>query len=118
MNIETEHKNGRFFIRFTSDLITPCDIESIYPALQLALANGTRNIILSVIVGSHSNQRSITRLLRQCQAITQRKNGKLCCVALCHDDKIIYRSLCDTLHIPYFYSEREIPAGFFVPVKS
>jgi hypothetical protein len=104
-----------FFIRFTSDLISLCDLESIQPALQLALAKGAKTIVLSIIVGSLSNQRSIARVLRKCMAIAHGKNAELCCVVSCQDDKDMYRSICDPLHVPYFYSEKEIPSCLFLP---
>ena len=56
MSITTEQKNDFLFVRFTSDLISVCDGVSIKWALQQALSTGTRNIVLSVTVGSLSNQ--------------------------------------------------------------
>jgi hypothetical protein len=118
MSITTRYNNKSFFIRFTSDLISHCDLESIQPALQLALANGARTVVLSIVVGSLSNQRSIARILRKCRAITLGKNAGLYCVVSCQDDKDVYRSICDPLHIPYFYSEEEIPSGLFAPSEA
>lgn len=117
MTIATEYKNGLFFIRFTSDLVNHCDLESIFPALQLALANGAKTIVLSIIVGSLSNQRSIARVLRKCRAIAHGKSAKLCCVVSCQDDKDVYRSICDSLQVPYLHYEEEIPTDLFVQAE-
>lgn len=116
--ITTERKNGFFFVRFTSDLVTECDVVSIKFALQQALATGTRNIALSVVVGSLLNQRFISRLLRQCKELVHRENGNLFFVELGDATDSMYHAICDALEIPLFDSEDKIDAAVTLPVMA
>lgn len=106
--ITTEQKNDLLFVRFTSDLVTVCDVVAIKFALQQALSTGTRNIALSVLVGSLSNQRFISRLLRQCKDIVHRENGNLVFVELGDTEDFMYHAICNALAIPLFDSEDKI----------
>jgi hypothetical protein len=108
--ITAEQKNDFLFIRFTSDLVTECDVGSIKSALQEALSTGTRNIAFAVSVGSLSNQRFISRLLRQCREIVHRENGNLFLVEPGDGAESMYHAICDTLGIPHFNSEEKIDA--------
>lgn len=110
MSITTEQKNNFLFVRFTSDLISVCDGVSIKWLLQQALSNGTRNFVLSVTVGSLSNPRSVSRLLRQCLNVVRSGNGKLFFVELNDEDESVYRSICDSMQIPLYNSE-DIPCS-------
>ena len=110
MSITTEQKNNFLFVRFTSDLVSVCDGVTIKWALQQALSNGTRNIVLSVTVRSLSNSRSISRLLRQCQNVVRSGNGKLLFVELNDEDESVYRSICDSMQIHLYHSE-DIPCS-------
>jgi len=105
MSIATEQKNDFLFVRLTSDLIGVCDGVAIKGALQQALSTGAKNIVLSVTVGSLSNQRSISRLLRQCQNVVRSGNGKLFFVELNNEEESVYRSICDSMQIPLYNSE-------------
>ena len=105
MSITTEQKNNFLFVRFTSDLVSVCDGVTIKWALQQALSNGTKNIALSVTVGSLSNQRSVSRLLRQCQNVVRSGNGKLFFIELDNEEESVYRSICDSMQIPLYNSE-------------
>lgn len=116
MSITTEQKNDVLFVRFTSDLLTLCDSAAIQGALQKALSNGTRNIALSVTVGSLSNQRSVSRLLRQSREAVRNENGNLFLVELNNEENSAYHSICDSLHIPLYDSEEKIDAAIAVPV--
>jgi hypothetical protein len=106
--VATEQKTDFLFVRFTSDLVTAYDVVSIKSALQQALENGIRNIALSVMVGSLSNQHFISRILRQCKEIVQRENGNLYFVELGDEMNSMYHSICQTLEIPMFESEDKI----------
>jgi hypothetical protein len=118
MGITTEQKNGFLFVRFTSDLVSVCDGVTIKWALQQALSNGTRNIVLSVTVGSLSNQRSITRLLRQCRNVVRSGNGNLFFVELNEEEENVYRSICDSMQIPLYTSEDKISPVVSSPVMA
>lgn len=112
--IVTEQKNDFLFVRFTSDLLTACDEGDIKFAMQQALATGTRNIVLSVQVGSLANQRLVSKLLRQCKEIVQRENGNLFFVEPGDAAERMYHTICDTLAIPHFDSEEKIDAEFLL----
>jgi hypothetical protein len=116
MSVTTEQKNGFFFVRITSDLISVCDGVVIKGTLQQALTNGTSNIVLSVTVGSLSNQHSISRLIRQCRQAVRCGNGNLYFVELNNDEKSSYRSICDSLQITIFDSEDKIGSYISAPV--
>ena len=109
MSITTEQKNDFLFVRFTSDLIGVCDGVAIKGALQQALSTGTRNIVLSVTVGSLSNSRSILRILRQCREVVRSGNGNLFFVELSNEEKSVYQSICDSMQIPLYTSEHSRP---------
>jgi hypothetical protein len=109
--IATEHKNDQLFIRFTSDLITACDDVAIKFALQQALSTGTRNFVMSVLVGSLANQRYIAKLLRQCKEIVHSEGGNLLFVEQGDETDSMYRSICQSLEIPMFDSEEKIEIG-------
>lgn len=115
MAIVTELKNNFFFVRITSDLISVCDGVSIKWALQQAFSNGTRNIVLSVTVGSLANQRSISRLLKQCKDLVRCGKGNLFVAELNKDEGCVYRSICDSLQIPIVDSEEKICSDILVP---
>jgi hypothetical protein len=112
--ITSEQKSNFLFVRFTSDLLTVCDEADIKFAMQQALATGTRNVVLSVQVGSLANQRLISKLLRQCKEIVHRENGNLFFVEPGDAAERMYYTICDTLAIPHFDSEEKIEADILL----
>lgn len=118
MSISTERKNDIVFVRFTSDLVSANDGVTIKWVLEQALSKSTRNIAVSVTVGSLANQRLISRLLRQCREIVRRGKGKLFFVELCDGEKSVYRSICDSLRIPLYNSEETLCSAGPSPIMA
>jgi hypothetical protein len=118
MSITTEHKNNFFFVRVTSDLLSHCDGDAIKGVLLQALATGTKDIVLSVSVGTLSNRHSIARLLRLCREVVRSGNGHLYCVERNHEEKRVYEGLCDSLKIPLYDSEEKVGPVVFSPVMA
>ena len=108
MSIATERKDGFLFIRFTSDSVTDSDITAIKAAVAKALSEGIKEIVFRVDIGSLSNQLVISRLLLQCSEIVWQKKGRLVLVEESHNEKSVFRTICDTLHISHFDSEEKV----------
>jgi hypothetical protein len=109
MSIATEKKGGFQFIRFITDSVTESDISAIKATVAKVLSEGTKGIVLCVDVGSLSNQLVISRLLLQCSEMVRRKAGRLVFIEDSHNEKSVFRTICDTLHIPHCDSEEKLP---------
>ena len=107
MTIEMECRCDVQIIRFTSDSVTESDGTAILSTIELALSRGIGNILFSVEMGSLSNQLVISRLLLQCSEMLRRRKGRLQFVEKCRGEKSVFRTICDSLHIPIYESEEK-----------
>ena len=103
-----ERKDGFLFVRFISDSLTESDFSAIKSSVAKALSEGTKEIVFRVDVGSLSNQLVISRLLLQCSEIVWRKKGRLVFVEESQNEKSVFRTICETLHIAHCDSEEKL----------
>jgi hypothetical protein len=112
MTSTAEKKEGILVVGFTTDAVTESDITSIKAAVAEALSDGIARIVFRVEVGSLANQLVISRLLLQCSEIVRSKKARLHFVEESHQDKSVFQTVCESLHVLHCDNEEKLAAQF------
>jgi hypothetical protein len=102
MSIQTSSRDSFQIIRMETDMVMESDINTIKETVNMALKAGTVNFVLSVSIGSLTNNRVISRLIEWCRETIWRQKGTLLFIEKNNGQECIFSSLCESLHIPMY----------------
>jgi hypothetical protein len=106
MSIKIERKKGIQIIRMTSDTVTESDAVSVRTVVEMALAGGIRNFILSIVEKSLADHEMVSNLITYCEKTVKRGPGLISLVVTPADGgKGLYSSGDSSLSIPIYASE-------------
>ena len=100
MCVRVNRNGSSEIIRLETDMVMESDVNTVKETVDRALADGIKEFVLSVSIGSLTNRRIISQLIYWCRETIWRKNGELLFIEKNNGDESIFGPLCESLNIP------------------
>jgi hypothetical protein len=100
MCVHVNRSGSSEIIRLETDMVMESDVDTVKETVDRALADGIKEFVLSVSIGSLTNRRIISGLIEWCSKTIRHQKGKLLFVEKNDGGECVFGPLCESLHIP------------------